>query len=126
MSGAFQKQWKQQRRPQISERSLQSQVFDFFRVALPADAVPFAIPNGDGKVTTMPGALPGFPDIGILYQKRLVLIELKTKTGVVEDHQHEVHARLALAGGLVAVCRSVEEVRDVLALVMPLRARLDA
>lgn len=110
----------------MTERALQSAVFEFLRLALPADAVAFAIPNGDGKMTTMPGVLPGFPDVGILYRSRLFVIELKYKKGAVRLNQTHVHHRLTLAGALVAVCRSVEEVEGFLSQVIPLRARIAA
>lgn len=110
----------------MTERALQSQVFEFLRVALPPDAVAFAIPNGDGKVSTMPGVLPGFPDVGVLHDKRLHVIELKYKKGAVRLNQKHVHNRLTLAGAIVAVCRSVEEVEAFLSMTIPLRARIAA
>ena len=124
MPAAYQKAWKQQRRPQISERSLQSQVFEYLDLALPSGAVSFSVPNGDRKMTTAPGMLAGVPDICIIYDKRPFFIELKSDAGRVEPHQRAVHERLTGAGAVVAVCRSVEEVRDLLAQLMPLRGRL--
>lgn len=67
----------------MSERALQAAVFDFLRVALPSDAVCFCIPNGDGRMTTAPGTLPGVPDIAIIYRGRPIFIELKTAKGAV-------------------------------------------
>jgi hypothetical protein len=110
----------------MSERALQSATFDFLRVALPADACAFAVPNGDGRMTTMPGALSGVPDICIVYRGRSIFIELKTAKGAVRLNQKFVHDRLTLAGALVAVCRSVEAVEELLSQIIPLRARLAA
>lgn len=111
----------------MSERALQSAVFSFFGFALPDDAVAFSVPNGDGRMTTMPGTLPGFPDVGIIYRARILLIELKYKKGAVRLHQKHVHSRLTEAGAIVVVCRSVEEVEDfLLSQSIPLKASLKA
>lgn len=126
MSGAFQKAWKQQRRPHPSERSVQSCVVAFLLHALPSDAVLLAIPNGDGKVTTMPGTLVGAPDLLIIYRGRSIFIELKSETGIVRQSQREAHDRLTLAGAVVVTLRSVEAVADFLHPLIPLRARVAA
>lgn len=110
----------------MSERQLQAAVFDFLRVALPSDAMAFAIPMGDGKVTLAPGAVAGVPDICIIYKGRPIFIELKTKTGAVRASQKWVHDRLTLSGAVVVTLRSVEGVADFLANIIPLRARVAA
>lgn len=110
----------------MTERALQSAVFDFLRVALPRDAVAFSVPNGDGRVTTMPGALAGVPDICIIHNQRAIFIELKAPKGRVEPHQRDVHMRLAAAGAVVAVCRSLIEVEEFLSMVVPLKGRITA
>lgn len=110
----------------MSERALQAAVFDFLRVALPSDATAFAVPNGDGKVTTMPGALSGVPELCIIYRGVAYFIELKTQFGRLSSEQREVHLRLAAAGAKTAVCRSVVEVEEYLAPLIPLRARVAA
>ena len=108
------------------ESDIQSAVFEFFAWALPPDAIAFAIPNGDGRATRMPGALPGMPDVGILYRGKLILIELKRRKGVTQKHQSDLHIRLTTAGAVVVVCRSVEAVSSFLAQIMPLRGRVAA
>jgi hypothetical protein len=108
------------------ESDIQRAVFQFFAWALPPDAIAFAIPNGDGRATRMPGALAGMPDVGVLYRGRLFLIELKRRKGVTQQHQTDLHVRLTTAGAVVAVCRSVEAVQAFLAQVMPLRGRVAA
>lgn len=110
----------------MTERALQQAVFEFLRLALPDGAVCFAVPNGDGRMTTMPGALSGVPDICILYRSRPIFIELKTATGAVRPKQRFVHDRLTLAGAAVTVCRSLGDVEQFLAMLMPLRARIAA
>lgn len=110
----------------MSERALQAAVFDFLRVALPSDAVCFCIPNGDGKVTTAPGTLPGVPDVQVVYRGVAYFVELKTQFGRLSAEQREVHLRLAAAGAKTAVCRSVLEVEEYLSPLIPLRARVAA
>lgn len=110
----------------MNERALQAAVFEFLRVALPSNAVCFAVPNGDGKMTTMPGTLSGVPDICIIYKGRPIFIELKTAKGAVRASQTWVHERLTLAGAVVVTLRSVEGVADFLAPIIPLRARVAA
>lgn len=110
----------------MNERTLQSQVFDFLRIALPSDAVAFAVPNGDGKMTTMPGALAGVPDICVVYRGRPIFIELKTAKGSVRLNQTFTHNRLISAGAVVSVCRSVEAAEEFLSQLIPLRARIAA
>lgn len=109
-----------------SERDLQTQVFDFFALALPSDAVAFTIPNGDRAMTRAPGTLSGMPDIGIIYRGRIILIELKTAIGAVRPKQKFIHDRLKCSGATVTVCRSLTEVVDFLTPLMPLKARLAA
>lgn len=110
----------------MSERALQSAVFDFLRVALPSDAVCFCIPNGDGRMTTAPGTLSGVPDVQIIHRGAAFFIELKTQFGRLSAEQREVHLRLAAAGAQTAVCRSVVEVEEYLTSRIPLRARVAA
>lgn len=110
----------------MSERALQSAVFDFLRVALPPDAVAFCVPNGDGRATTMPGTLTGVPDLCIVYRGRPIFIELKTKTGAVRTSQKWVHDKLMLSGAVVVTLRSVEAVAEFLAPMIPLKARVAA
>ena len=110
----------------MSERALQASVFDFLRVALPAEATAFAIPNGDGKVTLAPGALTGVPDLCIVYRGQPIFIELKTKTGAVRTSQKWVHDKLTLSGAVVVTLRSVEAVAEFLAPLIPLKARIAA
>lgn len=110
----------------MSERALQAAVFDFLRVALPSDATAFAVPNGDGKATLMPGTLSGVPDICIIFKGRPIFIELKTAKGAVRASQKWVHDKLTLSGAVVVTLRSVEGVAEFLGSIIPLRARLAA
>jgi hypothetical protein len=72
------------------------------------------------------GCLPGWPDLGIWWRGKLVLIELKReRCGVLSPKQRELHAKLAAADFPVVVCRSVHQVLDAVAAAgIPLRGRV--
>jgi hypothetical protein len=108
----------------MKERNLQTAVFEFLSATLPPDCVAFCIPNGDGRMTRAPGALAGIPDICLIYRGRPIFIELKSSTGELRRHQRHVHDRLTLAGSVVAICRSVDDVERFLKMVIPLRGVL--
>jgi hypothetical protein len=55
----------------------------------------------------------GIPDLIICLQGRFVGIELKTKKGVVSKIQNYIGDKLTKAGGIWAVCRSVNEVEEI-------------
>ena len=72
--------------------------------------------------------LPGFPDMGIFHNGRLVLLELKRERGgYLSPAQRELHPRLAAAGFPVCVVHTVVEALDaVSACGVPLRGRVAA
>lgn len=54
----------------------------------------------------------GVPDItGIMDDGRILLIEVKTKTGRLSQHQREFHEQAKNMGALLIVGRSVEDVQ---------------
>lgn len=109
------------------ERGLQQAVFEYLRLALPDGAIAFAIPMGDRQITLAPGALAGVPDLCVIYRGRPIFIELKTAKGAVRPSQRFVHDKLTIAGAVVAVCRSLNDVHEFLTtLQVPLRARVAA
>ncbi len=57
------------------------------------------------------GLKAGWPDLIGCYRGRFFGIELKTKKGRPSPAQKEAHMAIITAGGVVTVCRSVEEVR---------------
>ena len=108
---------------QQPERALQKAVFDFLKIAMPAEAFFSAIPGGDRQVTLTPGYVAGLPDVVIIWNGGPVFIELKSKAGRLSEAQKDAHAALSRSGALVATCRSVEEVECVLQNhLIPLRA----
>ena len=74
------------------------------------------------------GCISGWPDCGVFWRGRVVLIELKRpRYGVLSDAQKALHPRLEATGFPVTVCRSAPEVVDVVtAAGVPLRGRIAA
>lgn len=61
------------------------------------------------------GLRAGWPDIQILADGYFIGLELKAQRGSVSDEQKACHDAIESCGGSVHVCRSIEEVRAVLA-----------
>jgi hypothetical protein len=61
------------------------------------------------------GLKAGTPDIVMCWRGRLVGIELKAGRGRTSDPQIEAHDAITLAGGVVTVCRSLDDVAAFLA-----------
>ena len=103
-----------------SEAQLQRAVMRYLSYALPSDAVALHVPN-EGKRSPMMGAelkrqgmLTGCPDIFVLHNASAYAIELKARNGRVRDSQRATFERLNHAGCPVAICRSIDDVHDVL------------
>lgn len=108
---------------QQPERALQRAVFDFLKIAMPAEAFFSAIPGGDRQMTLTPGYVAGLPDVVVIYEGEVSFIELKAAAGRLSEAQKDVHAALNRAGIPVFVCRSLSEVETTLLVCgIPLRA----
>ncbi|MEM9670578.1 MAG: VRR-NUC domain-containing protein [Pseudomonadota bacterium] len=115
-----------------AEHDLQCVVMDFLDLALPRhEAIAFAVPNGGkrDKGTALKlkreGQRNGVADIMVIWNGRPIGIEMKTAKGVQTDDQKQWAKDFTLAGGVYAVCRSVDEVAAMLdATGIPLRARI--
>lgn len=97
------------------ELALQKAVTEFLDVALPKDAFWTAFPaGGGGKIRgaqlKASGLKAGVPDLLVLYGGRAVFIELKSPKGRISDPQWQTLGKLADAGAIVYVARSVEQV----------------
>ncbi|MPV99836.1 VRR-NUC domain-containing protein [Bombella apis] len=68
--------------------------------------------NGEreGKRRKSRGCIPGVPDLHFLHDGRLLCVELKTKSGRLNEAQAALHERIRQCGGAVSVCRSLEDV----------------
>jgi len=113
------------------EDDLQRQVMAFLDVALPAEAVAFAIPNGGKRHVREAarmkglGVKAGISDICVIHRGRAAFIELKSATGRMSPAQREMARKLIYCGAAVCMCRSVEEVEaSLLEACVPLKARL--
>ena len=115
------------------EDDLQRAVMQFLDWALGARGVAYAIPNGGKRHAREAarmkglGVKPGVPDIGICFEGRSLFVELKAPRGVMSDAQKDMTRRLHYAGGVVMLCRSVEDVEAQLReACIPLRGRVAA
>jgi penicillin-binding protein-related factor A (putative recombinase) len=62
------------------------------------------------------GSAPGVPDLVGVYEGRLLAIEIKTDKGKLSPQQKYFLEKIAEAGGIAFVARSVEDVIDNLGL----------
>lgn len=60
------------------------------------------------------GLLAGVPDILIVHRGRACFLELKSETGTLSENQKTAHKWIITAGGVVAVCRSIDDVKAML------------
>jgi hypothetical protein len=120
--------------PVPPEDELHHSVGHAFNVLLPRDAVwttwelRNAASAAEGARRKRLGALAGWPDLGVFYRGRVVLLELKrSRYGALSPAQRVLHPRLSDAGFPVVVCRSVEEaLAAVAAGGVPVRGRIAA
>jgi hypothetical protein len=119
------------RRAKRPERQLHAAVARFLNVALPEGAYWLPIPNGGSRNAIEAANMKasgevkaGQPDLAVIYRGRVIGIELKVKGGRRSPAQVEAHKAWELAGAVVTVCRSIEEVSNFLAMLMPLKAQV--
>lgn len=111
----------------FSERRLHASIADFLNVALPPGAFWTTIPGGDRGPTLAPGYHAGAPDVLLLWNARAIFFEIKTEKGRLSPAQKVAHAEITLAGSVVHVVRSVNELQNFLEILgVPLRARVAA
>jgi hypothetical protein len=118
-------------RRQHPEDELQASICDYLGLALPADAVCFAIPNGGKRHAREAarmkrlGVVAGVPDLCIVHRGRALFLELKAARGVVSAAQREMIRKLIYCGAAVCVVRSVAEAEAALReACVPLRGRV--
>ncbi len=116
-----------------AEQSLQRTVADYLALCVPAppsgpwwtavNPIP-AKSRAVAGISKAMGLRAGTPDIVLCWRGRLVGIELKAGRGRMSPAQLEAHDAIALAGGVVTTCRTLDEVLAFLAtLGVPSRAR---
>ena len=102
------------------EERLQKAVVQYLMLSLPDDVLWYHCPNGEyrSKRTAarlkLMGVRPGVSDLPFVIQGRAAFIELKATKRSLSGDQEAFEALVERAGGLFAVCRSLEEVEDTL------------
>ena len=114
-----------------AEFRLSCAVTDYLACALPVDVPYTHFPAGEyrtaatGARLKRMGLKPGWPDYLIQWRGRLVCIELKAAKGSVSEAQGMVGFNLITHGAIWEVCKSLEDVENVLrAAAIPLRCRI--
>lgn len=105
------------------EAAIQCAIVAELAVRLPISAILFHVPNQDdsgsllyGMAKIRAGMLPGFPDLGLIYQGRLFLMEVKEPAkGELNDNQRALHPRLRASGCPVEVVFGVDDAVDFVA-----------
>lgn len=104
-----------------NEDRIQKAVVDYFRIQHP-EYIVFAIPNGGSRNVREAaklrrcGVLAGIPDLCVLTPEKPIFIEIKTEGGRLQQSQKDLHPKMEALGYPVAVCRSIDDVKEVLAL----------
>ncbi len=103
------------------EQILQRQVAAYLSWALTPPAWFTSIPAGGGgemrgRILKGTGYKAGCPDLMILFDGRAHFIELKSAKGVLSEAQKQIHDELRAAQCPVEVCRSLDDVRALMAL----------
>jgi hypothetical protein len=106
------------------EQDFQAELVKVLALALPKDAVFFAVPNGGARSRTEAailigqGVKPGVPDLMFLHDRRAFGLELKapkgTARGRISPAQTAMHEQFAAAGVPVAIARSIDEAVEAL------------
>jgi hypothetical protein len=116
---------------QYPEDALQKALVDYLDLALPDDAMYFAVPNGGKRPTREAarlkslGVLAGIPDLCIIWRGTVIFLELKAQRGSLKQVQRDVHHRLLFCGVPVWTIRQVEQAEYLLrGAGMPLQATL--
>jgi hypothetical protein len=97
------------------EQDLQRALCGYLEATLMPPAVFWHTPNGgarsrvEGAIFKGLGVKAGFPDIALLYDSQLYLLELKAPSGRLSDPQREMIERLIRAGARVGIAYSLEQ-----------------
>jgi hypothetical protein len=105
-----------------SEHEIQCEVAEFLARALAGVAWWSGVDHGAGKMGKAAagmrkarGVRPGIPDIIVLWQGRLIGLEMKDARGVQRAEQRELQAEWQIHGAGYHVCRSLTDVDRALA-----------
>lgn len=97
------------------EDILHASIWRGLKLLLPDDCLAWSVENRgngerEGKRRKIRGCVPGVPDLHFLNNGRLLLVELKTRSGRLTEAQECFHNRARFCGAPVRVCRSLEDV----------------
>ena len=104
----------------LMEHSIQAAAIDWLRMHAGDDVLVFAIPNGGLRNKRVAvrlreeGVTAGVADICIIEDSRVLFIEMKTRRGSLSDVQKGFEARARRANCHYRVCRSLQDVKDVM------------
>ena len=104
----------------LLEHSIQSEAINWLRMHGGDDVLVFAIPNGGLRNKRVAvrlreeGVTAGVADICVIEGGRVLFIEMKTRRGSLSDVQQGFAARATRARCSYRVCRSLDEVQDVI------------
>lgn len=107
------------KKPVQHERILQIHAVSYIRSALPHVLIAHC-PNGgsrnprEAENLRKMGVLRGFPDLMLFWRTGFGVIEMKSGTGKLSDHQREVLDRIGACGVHTAVCNSLQQVEETL------------
>jgi hypothetical protein len=106
------------RRPELL---LHKAVAAYLHAVLPLRSFWTTFPAGGGgairgATLKAQGLRPGVPDVCIIHDGRAYWLELKAPKGKTSPQQDTTIALLEHAGSPTAICRSIDDVRDALAL----------
>ena len=98
------------------EDGLQASIVQWLRTCAP-DCLTFSVPLGgyrnkrEAARLKWTGALAGVPDLVVVAPRHVFFIEVKAPKGRASDEQKAVHEHLRALGYVVAIARSIEDVR---------------
>ena len=103
----------------ITEFKINCEVAAWCRNNLSETVIFYHIPNGAnnpirGAKEKAMGVLRGTPDLFFFWNGQSAWIELKTGKGRLSTYQHEFFSKVENNGGRIALCRSLDEVKNVL------------
>lgn len=113
---AYQNRQKERRTPKLHEHNIQVACVNWFKATYDRKGyVIFAVPNAAqrsrhlGRMMKDEGLLPGSPDLVIVTPYGVLFVELKTKTGRLQDTQKLFRDKVEKMGYRYIVCRSCPE-----------------
>ena len=98
-----------------AEQSFQIEVARYLQLVLLPEVAWTAFPAGGGGKTRgailkAMGLKSGWPDLILIYNGKMLGLELKTPIGKLSKAQKAMHSALEAAGAAIAICRCTEDI----------------